>query len=296
MMQELNEKLPAPAVVRPVITAEEARNLWDEYRRLCEALLEEEDYVEIQGRRIKKKSAWRKLAKAFNISDRLVSQEVHRDEYGRPIWAAMTVVAFRRLEDGEVREAVGYHEAHVMERCCPAAWGGPCYRGRRDPKHVCCPEGCEGFSHWAHPGDVPALAHTRAKSRAIADLIGTGELAAEEEPEAEAVLIRQEQQAMSRQAAPRPRPQPAATAARSQAQREAQRSTGDRDDEADAWHLFWSTAKEKGLSRQQVFDHFEADHRDPYALRRYAEDLAHARGVSVAQAIKEMTLELESSY
>ena len=34
--------------------------------------------------------------------------------------------------------------------------------------------------HWGHPGDVAATALTRAKNRAISDLIGAGEVSAEE--------------------------------------------------------------------------------------------------------------------
>jgi hypothetical protein len=39
---------------------------------------------------------------------------------------------------------------------------------------------CNGRLHFSHPGDVSATAFTRAKNRAISDLIGAGEISAEE--------------------------------------------------------------------------------------------------------------------
>jgi hypothetical protein len=66
-------------------------------------------------------------------------------------------------------------EAHVTEKCCKR----PCPKSSwRD--HECCAANCNGRTHWSHPGDLPATATTRAKNRAISDLIGAGEVSAEE--------------------------------------------------------------------------------------------------------------------
>lgn len=162
-------------VVRPLVTAEQAKRDWEAYIALVEALLLPEDYQKIGRKRFKKKSAWRKLGRAFRISDRIVDRTIERDSRGWPLFAAYTVEA--EYPNGQV--ATGYHEAHLQERCCSAAWGRRCAKGSWE-KHECCPPGCDGWQHWSHPGDISATAHTRAKNRAIADLIGAGEVSAEE--------------------------------------------------------------------------------------------------------------------
>jgi len=167
--------VPVAQVVRPLVTAEEGKRDWEEYIRLCNALLAPTDYQHISGKLFKKKSAWRKLAKAFAISDRIEEYHIERDARGWPIYATYVVEA----ESPAGQTAVGYHEAHVQERCCPAAFGKTCSKKGKS-QHVCCPAGCDGSDHWSHPGDIPATAHTRAKNRAIADLIGAGEVSAEE--------------------------------------------------------------------------------------------------------------------
>ena len=157
------------------ITVEEAVQQWQEYQRLTTLLLNESDYQSIGKKRFKKKSAWRKYAKAFNITDRVTFEEVHRAEDGFPLWARIRVEA--RATNGRCAEAD--HECHTNERCCPASSGMKC--GKATWKnHDCCLPNCSGRMHWSHPGDIPATALTRAKNRAISDLIGAGEVSAEE--------------------------------------------------------------------------------------------------------------------
>jgi hypothetical protein len=157
------------------ITVEEAVKQWDEYQRLTQSLLNATDFQKIGSRSFKKKSAWRKYARAFNISDRVTHEEIARAEDGFPLFARIRVEASH--PNGRTAEAD--HECHVKERCCPASTGANCdkktWRG-----HYCCTTGCNGRLHWSHPGDLPATALTRAKNRAISDLIGAGEVSAEE--------------------------------------------------------------------------------------------------------------------
>jgi len=164
------------AVVRPLVTVEEAKRQWNEYVAFCDGVLQPDDYATIDGKKRKKKSAWRKLGRAFAVTDRIITQEVHRDADGYPLWATFTVEA----EHPCGAKAIGYQEAHIREDCCPAASGQVCKRAAKNQRHNCCVVGCDGRIHWSHPGDLPATAHTRAKNRAIADLIGAGEVSAEE--------------------------------------------------------------------------------------------------------------------
>ncbi len=164
----------AETVSLPVSVSEALRQ-WNEYQELTRQLLNETDYQDIGKIRFKKKSAWRKYARAFNISDRVSQEEIKRDNDGFPIWARIRVEA--SAPNGRTAEAD--HECHVSERCCPAARGHVCDKAGYE-KHTCCPQGCDGRIHWSHPGDLPATALTRAKNRAISDLIGAGEVSAEE--------------------------------------------------------------------------------------------------------------------
>lgn len=153
------------------ITVEEAIRQWGQYQELTRQLLDDSDYQQIGGKRFKKKSAWRKYARAFNITDRVTFEEIARSDDGFPIFARLRVEA--RALNGRTAEAD--QECHVRERCCKQ----PCEKASWN-NHACCPAECDGKRHWSHPGDLPATALTRAKNRAISDLIGAGEVSAEE--------------------------------------------------------------------------------------------------------------------
>src|SRR3990170_6605522 len=151
-----------PSTVALPISVDQAIAEWLEYQELTRQLLDDSDYQKISGRTFKKKSAWRKYARAFDISDEIVSEHIEREDDGFPRWARLRVKA--TAPNG--RSAEADHECHVGERCCPRAQGATCDRVKWE-KHVCCPSGCTGRPHWSHPGDVPATALTRAKNRAI---------------------------------------------------------------------------------------------------------------------------------
>lgn len=174
--QNLPAVIPTGAVTLPVNVNEAVRQ-WEEYQELTRRLLDDSDYQGAGGgRRFKKKSAWRKYARAFNITDEVTHEEISRADDGFPIYARIRV---RATWPTNGRQAEADHECHVGERCCPAARNQDCdkktWRG-----HRCCTPACDGRMHWSHPGDLPATALTRAKNRAISDLIGAGEVSAEE--------------------------------------------------------------------------------------------------------------------
>lgn len=134
-------------IVKPIISIDDAVKARKDFELLCERLLDvKKDYQVISGKPFKKKSAWRKLAQVFNISDEIIAtQRIDRED--RSFLWEFTVKAI--APNGRYSTGVGSCDS--KER---------------------------GFAHPEH--DVKATAHTRAKSRAISDLIGGGEVSAEE--------------------------------------------------------------------------------------------------------------------
>lgn len=144
-------------LVVPAVTPAQAKEAWKMYQDLKKAVLTPDDYLEIstfqQGKgSVKKrsilKSGWRKLATFFNLSVDIVKEE--RREYDMPtpyfVWECTV-----KASAANGRFMIGT---------------GSCASNERK------------FAHAEH--DVRAMAETRAKNRAISDLIGGGEVSAEE--------------------------------------------------------------------------------------------------------------------
>lgn len=158
---------------RALIDVNRAVDEWKLYLELTERLLDRSDYQKIGTNKFKKKSAWRKYAKAFNISAEIIKEEVERGPDGYPIFARVWV----RAEEPSGRYQVADQECHALEKCCPVARGQGC---TKSGNHRHCAPDCDGRIHFSHPGDITATATTRAKNRAISDLIGAGEVSYEE--------------------------------------------------------------------------------------------------------------------
>jgi hypothetical protein len=143
---ELQGKGIVPVPVMPLVTPEKAAEQWKLFEALKAKLLTEEDYQSIAGKRYIKRSGFRKIAVYFGISDRIIKEERLDREDGSFSW---------RLEV----------EAYAPNgRSCIGV--GACDSKERK------------FAHSEH--DVFATAHTRAKSRAISDLVAGGAVSAEE--------------------------------------------------------------------------------------------------------------------
>ena len=130
------------------------------FEELVEALLDKD--TDYQGGK-KKKSAWRKLARAFNISDEKICDRIIRDENHQIISAYFEVKAI--LPNG--RYGIGVGDCSIFDKINKDDTDMPSNFELR-----------KRFTNAEH--DVISTAHTRAKSRAIADLIGAGEVSAEE--------------------------------------------------------------------------------------------------------------------
>ena len=142
-----------------LVDVEYAAQVQQNFLDLVDVLLDKSDYQ--AGK--KKKSAWRKLARAFNISDEPIIKEIVRDENHQIISAYFEVKAI--LPNG--RSGFGVGDCSIFDKI------------KSDDVEL--PSNFElrkRFTNAEH--DVIATAHTRAKSRAISDLIGAGEVSAEE--------------------------------------------------------------------------------------------------------------------
>jgi len=123
------------------------------YQDGLKSILDDSDYQAFKDkktgetRRFPKRSAWRKIAYWFNLDLELIGEEIERDGRGEPIRARVRARAVHpngRYADGD----------------------GGCSISER------------GFSKLEH--DIPATAATRAMNRAISNLVGMGEVSAEE--------------------------------------------------------------------------------------------------------------------
>jgi hypothetical protein len=148
--QEL-ERMPGREVLMPMDPGQVVEGM-RAYQQLLKDLLDDSDWQGTGDGRFAKKSAWRKIARAFNLSVTIVSMEVARDEEGSPIRAEC--IARAAAPNGQVQDADGY--------CSISEFTGK----RADDVKL--------------ENTLRATATTRAKNRAIADLVGMGEVSAEE--------------------------------------------------------------------------------------------------------------------
>ena len=134
---------------------------WDANQKLCKGLLNETDYQEIivkekdedgnyvkVKRHFKKKSAWQKLSRAFNVDTTIVDRSLERTKMGR------------------VREAY-----YCVRATLP--------NGRSVESDALCSRSEKGKDK-VSDHTIMSTAKTRATNRAIAELIRAGEVSAEE--------------------------------------------------------------------------------------------------------------------
>lgn len=136
----------ASPIVIPAVTPEYMKGQMKLFQRMKASLLDrDQDIATIQGQPYVKRSGWRKFALAFNLSDEIVR---------------------------EVKDVIGNN---FTWRIWVRAWAP---NGRSVVGIGACSSEERSFAHLQH--DVYATAHTRAKNRALSDLIGSGEVSWEE--------------------------------------------------------------------------------------------------------------------
>ncbi|MBU1037413.1 hypothetical protein KKF32_05350 [Patescibacteria group bacterium] len=139
-------RVKSSPIVIPAISANAMREQMKLFQDLKASILDKnKDIATIQGKPYVKRSGWRKMALVFNISDEILKQQKEEkgDDFEWRHWV--------RAWAPNGRSVVGV---------------GGCSSKERD------------FAHIEH--DVFCVSHTRAKNRALSDLIGSGEVSWEE--------------------------------------------------------------------------------------------------------------------
>jgi hypothetical protein len=134
------------AIVKPIVQIKDAVDELHSFEEMKAKLLARSDYQMIRDKAFIKKSGWRKLALVFNISDEIIESSKSTRNDGSFVW---TFKIRAKAPNGRYTEAI-----------------------------ASCDSKERSFTHLEH--DVQATAQTRAKSRAISDLIGAGDVSAEE--------------------------------------------------------------------------------------------------------------------
>ena len=138
-----------------------AKKQWAAYQELCRGLLDKSDYQKIivkekdengqyisVEREFKKKSAWQKLSRAFNVDTEIIEKE------------------FIRTKTGRINEAY-----YCIKASLP--------NGRSVESDALCSRSEKGKSK-VSDHTIMATAKTRATNRAISELIGAGEVSSDE--------------------------------------------------------------------------------------------------------------------
>jgi hypothetical protein len=147
---ELEVRPPSSEVLTP-LDPEQVVAAMDAYQALLPKLLKPEDWQKAGRDEFVKKSGWRKIARAFNLSVFKISSGIERDKDGVPLRASAVYRAM--APNGQIQDGDGYCSAGESRFSTNKA----------------------KLEH-----DMAATATTRAKNRAISDLVGMGEVSAEE--------------------------------------------------------------------------------------------------------------------
>lgn len=152
-------------IVMPVMNGAQALEAWGQYQDLINKVCVDEDYQMIQDKKFRKKSGWRKIATFFNLSVDKVDES--KEQIGDAIVWHFTLKA--TAPNG--RYSVGSGSCDMFEKA-----------QLRDGKYM-------SWNKWkkifepATPNslhNIRSTAETRAYNRAVSNLVGGGEVSAEE--------------------------------------------------------------------------------------------------------------------
>lgn len=155
------------------LSVEEAKQRMARYQEFVTGLLTETDYQKIQGKDFKKKSAWRKLAMAMNISVHITGER--REE----------------LPNGDFAYHFDCEARHPNGRVMPGSGSCTAYEkamwkdGKWQVEKAVYANGKFVRREWqlAQPNsihNVRSTAETRASNRCVSNLVAAGEVSAEE--------------------------------------------------------------------------------------------------------------------
>lgn len=178
---------PQPAqnngVLQPASNLEEIKEVYDQFEKIKTELLSKGDMQDISGSMHITKSGWRKIATAFNVSVE-TTMEKKTVEGGVVKWRIKAVAT---APNGKSASGVGMcasNESNFMESVADGSKDKEWVMENHDePENIFKIDG-----NWRRIKDpravnehnIYATAATRAKNRAISDLVGGGEVSAEE--------------------------------------------------------------------------------------------------------------------
>lgn len=142
------ERKPAQEIapiVMPAVSTQKALEAWKAYEDLKAKVVTKNDVLQIQGKDFLKKSYWRKIATFFNLSLELISED--------------------RQQNGSF-----FNYRATYRAIAP--------NGRFVYGDGACSSDEKGLIKSEH--NTRAIAHTRAFNRAVSNLVGGGEVSAEE--------------------------------------------------------------------------------------------------------------------
>lgn len=142
---EQEKTLVVAPIVTPAVSPEEAVAAWKKYEALKVSIISDEDIQVIEGKKFLKKSYWRKIATFFNLSCECVKEDRIKDAAG------LTYLVTYKATATNGRHTYGDGSCSSKEKRLVKT------------EH-----------------NTRAIAHTRACNRAVSNLVGGGEVSAEE--------------------------------------------------------------------------------------------------------------------
>ena len=160
-------------IVRPLVSKVAALAAWQEYQDLTRAILRASDFQTFRegGRegRFVKKSGWRRLATHYGIAIEMLDERLGHEHEARV--CARIRFPDQMREDRDCGCPIVFAR-YVVKAIAPNGRAvtaiGLCSTGEKNRK----------FTRQDH--DIATTAYTRAANRAISDMIGAGEISAEE--------------------------------------------------------------------------------------------------------------------
>lgn len=165
-------------VIRPVDNIREIAEMYEQFEEVKKQLLTFDDITEINGNIHVNKSGWRKIATAFNLSVEAVGNPHIQTDNGV---IHITVKAKAEADNGKSATATGTcssNESNFMETLQQGK--GDWNTEDDDVMKIDGKWRQLKSPHEVNRHNLIATAETRAKNRAISDLVGGGEVSAEE--------------------------------------------------------------------------------------------------------------------
>lgn len=167
------------SVVMPAVNAAQALEIWTQYQDLITQVCTDEDYQIIEDKKFRKKSGWRKIATFFNLSVEVVN-ESHEQIGKTMVWhfTCRAVAPNGRFVEGvgscDAYEKATLRDGKYLKKGNVTKWGKSS-SGKNYPLEW---EWVEAAPNSLH--NIRSTAETRAYNRAVSNLVGGGEVSAEE--------------------------------------------------------------------------------------------------------------------